>query len=367
MRNSLPYPHEHPGLSRRKWLELAGLGGAGALMSLALSGDTVPEETLPFSEWYYQNIHPVRAEYFPYLFFPTRSPSHSATVAIEDLFRKHAPLQYGSVPRVVHHSFKTELLFLQSELSPKGVGEYADFVQQGVRTFFRWMGIEHLLPDLAFYELRSDTKLEKTTPTHLPVYVVSDCRRRTKGVYRVDAIPNTFVQNFFESIPAVTWLPYYITLDNGNLGVKFNGLNPSFVSLSHGSIPAYLEPFAEVLHFVFSQATLKQLAASFDALRQKRLGTFTEDHRTKLDQEIKKREEGMVHGLVEHYLETHVRELGFSSADLDDYYRDSKFGRARPRYALVPFVQEQLKTTPPHVLVERYFRNNAEIFGPLRI
>jgi len=84
-------------------------------------------------------------------------------------------------------------------------------------------------------------------------------------------------------------------------------------------------------------------------------------------QEIKKREEGMVHGLVEHYLETHVRELGFSSADLDDYYRDSKFGRARPRYALVPFVQEQLKTTPPHVLVERYFRNNAEIFGPLRI
>ena len=336
-------------------------------MSLALSGDSISEKALNFSEWYHQHVHPVRAEYFPYLFFPTRSPSHSATVAIEDLFRKHTPLQYGSVPRVVHHSFKTELLFLQSELSPKGVGEYADFVQQGVRTFFRWMGIEHLLPDLAFYELRSDTKLEKTTPTHLPVYVVSDCRRKTRGIYRVDAIPNTFVHDFFESTPALTWLPYHLTLDNGNFGVESMGFHPIFVSLSYGPISAYLEPFAETLHSVSVYATLKQLTISFDALRQKRLGTFTEDHRTKLDQEIKKREEGMVHGLVEHYLETHVRELGFSSADLDDYYRDSKFGRVQPRYALVPFVQEKLKTTPPHVLVERYFRNNAEIFGPLRI
>src|SRR3989344_690669 len=58
MRNSLPYPHEHPGLSRRKWLELAGLGGAGALMSLALSSDSVPEKALNFSEWYHQHVHP---------------------------------------------------------------------------------------------------------------------------------------------------------------------------------------------------------------------------------------------------------------------------------------------------------------------
>lgn len=348
------------GISRRALLKgIAATALAGGLA--AYLAYTRPWH-VSYQRWYDQNLAGLKGREFTHPeFHKERIPSENDKAYFEEQFKPHKS-NFEMIKKVTYHEGK---LFTEFPADDNVFREFESRTKKVTEKFFSSLGIRDELPKLAFHRFTSQMPLAKEHGV-LHCYIVGtmkDCViANYHGVVK-DGREGGIRLTYFESVGGNLESIDRIMFVGKDAGFRFEEeeVRRAFIAAADNSVPSYTSVPAEALHYLIRAVRrdygLEDLNRWWHENGKPK--QVTGEQMRVFIKEWLHREEGVVHGLLDDFLEKQQAREGFREYDMKKYLHAG----GNDAYRYVPRVRAALKTTTPAALLTEYRTNPRTLFA----
>lgn len=320
---------------------------------------------VPYQRFYETHFQGQRGREFTHSeFIQETTPSDAVRASFEQQFEKMRSLFKTPTP-VTYFEGKRFTEFPKSETTLR---EFEQRTKNVTQQFFSWLGVHGELPRLEFHRLTPLTLISKAQNV-LHCYVAGIMEEGTIARYhgtftggKKGEATIAFMKRSSGELKSLDQM-FFISKD---VGFKFvrEGARTALFAAATDPVLSYTSVPAEALHYlvlgVRRDHAIEDLNAWYkqngkpEKVTKEQIGVFL--------QEWVYREEGVVHALLNTFLERQQRKEKFNREDLSSYFNMNAF----PPYHYVPRLHALLKTTTPARLLQEYRTNPRALFAKLQ-
>ena len=330
---------------------LAGLALALSALGAGCSPSVSPAQTP--GEWYASHVSSQPTTEFSNDSFAGTGKLPPEVLDL-DHFVSKLEAQLGEKPILSGTHVEHRRVFTEATLNATAFEDYARMSRTIIDGVFSYAGIDNLKPDVRFVRLTSATVPQEANG--LTFYVARSGEDRFEVVSDISysrgkgSATLPYIQPLGGEITThYTWIK---TLDGMRQTSKKSG--PVVVSLASGASVAFSSPVSEALHFALTPVREQYMQ---DELH--RTNPSTRDEVLALMERAIHFEEGMVHSLVDTYLNKYAKALGISSKDLAKYQEHC----GEERYSLVGAFGTSIKELGPKIVMQKYLRDTTSVLS----
>ena len=322
---------------------------------------------VPYQLWYDKNCAERRSsgEFMHPEFREEHIPSEEMKAEFAKAFSKYQKNSFAKIDTINYWDGKAFTEFSGNDIAFR---EFEARARAATKQFFQFVGIEKELPQLAFYRLTSATPIVKEKNA-LHYYVAGTMKEghiaAYYGVLRSGMKESALlVRDKGDRSGGVfkTMETILLKANNDNFVLKDEVAPIILITAAQDAIMSYSSPPAEALHYalrsVRQNGTIEDLNTWL--LSNGKQGEV-EEHIEKFGREWLHREEGVVHALLDDFLEKQQARERFSAKEMSDYIHVAP----KEPYHLVPLIRAALKTTTPAALLKEYRENPRGLFARL--
>ncbi len=345
------------GISRRKFIA----GGAKALTAaMALGGlGYFLNYEVSYARWYEKNIKNARR----------KKDIHTDLLKESELSEEWKRILMEKLndemkDEILESKFYKGISFDLFDVEERIFKKYVSKNRKAINEFFSYAGLEDRIKnlDIKFEKLKKEKKLENPQDNKITFYVALQLFDCVVGRYfldvngrkgRADVISEESFAGEFN-----TGSNFYFS--NHGIKLKFQDTSPIVISAGIDAIRSYTTPSAEMLHYFLRKTTAKSIEReinkkweSLGKLRGLAISSIEE-----IMEEAVKREEGIVHGAINSFVEENGKRMGLTENELKKYlssYQES-------RYMHIPFVMDLIKKKGCKEVVRNYLEEPRIIF-----
>lgn len=319
---------------------------------------------VPYQHWYDKRLRGKRGRQFTHpAFLREYDPPEKTKTLFEQQFEKMRS-RFKTNLSVIYHEGKR---FTEFPASESVFQEFEQHARNTTQRFFSWLCIENDAPSLGFNLLTPLTQLSQT-PDALHCYVVGTLEEGTvaryQGVFTDDKEGGAEISYMKRSGGHLQNIERMFFAGK-DIGFTFEREEAPQAIIAAAADPvwSYTSVPAEALHYLIRAVRRDHELEDLNAwwfqsgkpsrVSGKQMSLFAE--------EWIYREEGVVHALLDAFLERQQRKEKFNRSDMQDYIHVS----ATPPYHYVPRIRALLKTTTPARLLNEYRVNPRALFARL--
>ncbi len=310
---------------------IAGMIGLASLV-IGSSAPTIPVEVQHYDHWFSQHLTTAPGIQFTHPAKPSRPLSPPERASLEGLFREKVKDKFGEERAFTLVESGEEYSFRHADISSKELMEYCSFVNSTVKEFLSTLGMEPIT--VSCHLLSPDTLVRSPSETDIPLYLIQNYLPQQYGLFAVEGMPKPVrleIKDLGASSLTSVSLSFRVSNGKPELVQRDEML---LVSFNNGSLGAISGACAEVLHYRTSPIVREQATREFERewgrtlSPQKIRKQWNDEARAKsmyvpdiveIINEHIARNEGVVHALVDDFLEQHRNSLGISSDTLERY------------------------------------------------
>ncbi|UCH12393.1 MAG: hypothetical protein JSW18_00105 [Candidatus Omnitrophota bacterium] len=371
------------GMSRRTILKiglgagaLAGVGGLGAILySFQDDGPAKttlePENLKPedYARWWEKHFKRTKGRAF--LHNTYRPEVDIGGERVSDL-KKELEHKLGEMIQQSKVSIDTSLpLGLDLKITyghyplavPNSVfNEYARRIKQAFAEFYDYIGQRALLPDIEMHLLLRDTVI-KPPSEKVPIYVVWKRFENIEGKVHYmgndEAIVNISQQNDCSQRGQIA--SKYEGLFDGDKGISLDvNIHHLFVAAGWEAISAYAAPLSEGVPLSVKHVTTGRINQELHdwwvkAGKPKKVGS---DDINRIREEWDRREEGLIEGVIDCFVEGKLKELGIARAEYEKYILHG----GHEQYKYVPAIRENVRELGAPAVFQIYLTDPDRLF-----
>lgn len=339
----------------------------GTLAAAALTAWLVHEQPwhVPYQRWYDKNLAGLKGQKFMHPeFHKDRTPTENDKVYFEKQFEKFHH-KFEAINNVKYYEGKRFTEFPGNDSTFK---EFQARARKATEQFFSYCGIKNEIPQLAFHRLTAKTPLTKEQDA-LHCYIVGTLDEcviaRYEGILK-DGREGGVEIVYGESVGGHLEIKDRMMFVGKDIGFRFEEekVLSAFIAAARDSAISYTSVSAEALHYVvravrrdYNIEDLNQWWHENGKPKQvtgEQMGVFSK--------EWLYREEGVVHALLDDFLEKQQARERFHTKEMNDYIHTNN----SPPYHYVPHIRAHLKTTTPAALLKEYRTHSRALFARLQ-
>jgi len=345
-------------VSRRKllgWLA-AGIGAAAAGGGILLysPSENPPPET--YADWYRKHLAGAKGEEFYHPYF--KKPYAPTPQETAELYSRLQEVL--SISAVTGVTFTQDRKFIALHVDEAVLNDYAAKETKAIAELFAYAGIPERAPKVLFKRFAPNTDLEAAVNAAVPVHltwqneekITADYQAVQDGERKSIKVDRTRPQFSGETLTE-------FKVDPSPSGIVVRDPVPSkiFVSVGHNAVHSYTSPLAEAMHYAVKDVPLGAIRDKFIDLGN-RLGAQARDgkYRPQFEKIIAEQvwaDEGVVHAILDSFVEERGPALGFTAQEIVAYVDHSSVGRLK----YVPRGREKLKSIGPAKFIQCYLQN----------
>jgi len=253
-------------------------------------------------------------------------------------------------------------LFNELSIDDIALSQYANHNKQAIEELFKHIGIAETR-EVSCRKLAADTAISLVSDKEIPIYLVEEMRHeygvsfRVPGKEEPDSISH--VQNVaFGEVRS----EFDVPLTEDGFSIKPRTSPVIVVSVGRNAIQSYATPLAETLHAIITPASRNYVKHELNQLWT-RNGKPAEVNRAWIQDvlnEYNLHEEGVVHALIDDFVEKNGARLGFSKEEIDKYV--SHGPRLTGRERNIVAMREKISSLGPKGLWEAYQTRPQTLF-----
>lgn len=350
------------GMRRRHFIKAALI--SGAVLGTGVVGTFVyslKEDN--YADWYRKNLESSSGRRFVHPNFVSELTQDEQTF-LRNEHIKRLNQELGYTPTIQNCSYLKEKLFTLLNIHNDIFIEYKERIKNSVSAFFAYAGIKDLIPELKFIKLDSSTEVSAPTEKTLPMHVVwkmvevdrRDCnvliygKKEESGIWR----------EFTDGDSGVIKIDYDFKFEDDEIYIENEQYIHVLTSVGNGPIYSYSTPLAESLHYAIRSVKSKYILDDMnqiwnETVRPKRMSL---EQILSIRDEWLKREEGVVHAILDKFIEERRYDLGFSQNKVGKYQTHNGLDR----YKYVPKLREKLDKLGASQFLQIYMTNPRELF-----
>jgi len=345
---------------RRALLAAAGtLTLAGILKMIARCDDNPKPEK--YGDWYRKNLAGAKGPNFDD--YGRVRQAHTPEPGETALLEQQIEQRLGRKPKIFSRKYEKAVRTVTLGIQPAVLAEYVQRSTAATQEFFAYAGIPDRAPEITLELLTAETKMKPPSDDRIAMYSawqVYDC---VIGRYKIEVGGQVLDADSFagKGMPSGL-IKNNCTFDYKDDGIVFRSENnmPVLLTVGNGAPEAYTSPPAEALHFAIRRVRYQGIIDDINSWwkssgRPPQLPGHIID---KTGQECLRREEGVVHALLDEFVEKRKDELGFTEHELRSYLEHT----SRPEYAYVLPVREKVRKLGPEKVMRIYLENHRELF-----
>jgi hypothetical protein len=343
------------GISRSAFLKIGLVGTLGLLGLGGLGIHFLTKRN--YNEWHKQNFSRSKGVEFTHSsFLKNYTPSEQQRAFLENELYKRT----GREVLVLESKFIRDKKLIALDVPERVIAEYSERSQEAIRDFFAYAG-EKNVSFVTFHRLSPETNLLVPERNNIPMYLVWKTFDVVKAQYEIEirgkrAQGEVVVE---ESSVGETISSFKVHFGDEGIVLKEEKMQVPILALGFGAVATYTSPPAEALHYVLRwrriENAVKKINEKWAAAGKpsKLEGTLL----NKILEEGLIKEEGVVHGLLDQFIEERRQQLGFSNEAVHNYQKHN----SDRHYALVLCIRELIRKRGPVGVLEAYKKNSLPV------
>jgi len=299
---------------------IAVLGAIGATYAFWPRQET-------YAEWYRAHLTQAKGAEFRHPYF---RKAYAPTSEEQAEFAKRLPPVELQDAR-----YFQDRLFNALSIDDIALSQYANHNKQAIEELFKHIGTSENR-SVFCRKLAADTAISFVSDKEIPIYFVEEMRHEYGISFRVPGKEEpssiSHVKNVaFGEIVRENSVPF----SNDGFTVKPHGSPVIVVSVGKNAVQSYATPLAETLHAIISPASHNYVQHALNQLWT-RNGKPTEISRAWIKDVLNEHElheEGVVHALIDDFVEKNGAPLGFNKEEIDKYVSHGPRITGQERYA----------------------------------
>jgi len=336
----------------------------GPVEEPVVHGPVANPNAINAQEFWEKNIQPARVKGFKTKRHVDVSPADFEGIKRNLIDGYKKAVDAGRVPQFqeVGMSVKTNIAHDVLNVTKEIFGEYEERVNRSLDDFFDYVGNPEDKTPTQFHLLSKNSHFQKSN-TKAHCYVgfrqvhLFDASLTHKGTDKpIFGFRSADPKNLRGEVVAT----YELKILPNNSQIVFE---PGYVMLYPGvdSIGSYAAPISEIAPFAIKPITAEHIAKNLDAWYEKigRPQVIPMDQTREIVFKWDAREEGVVEGLIDCFMEENLDQLGFDGAEFEHYKRHGN----RDLYRFVPLIREKVKAKGAKWVFQTYKTNPEVLFG----
>lgn len=336
------------------------------------------EQKGDYSEWWEKSLKGVKGERFFLNIFPEEEGKLEPEEInyFDDFFMNSTREVYSELPKDissldVNKKFRQRMMFVSFPDKPELVREYSIRSARAINDFFNWIGLKETinLPKAMFQRAEHGMNFQDIPRGVMPFMIVSDIKRFVAAQYSAEDLENNKVIEWKRSADrhlyggVINMRTINETTREGCPVLKNILVSPIFVSCGENATEGYGSPPAEAFHWILGK-TREDMFRQYQRKIWAEMGKpNSSDTARKINLEVQRRallgEEGIVHGILNGYLEERQNQIGLTDDSLKACLHGE--GSRLGKYQAVPRVREILRGESAVHLIREYMRNPVEV------